>query len=115
MLRIMVEVHSKPLSQIAEQLRDAEETLLVASSSEAASRSRSIAPARTGRLRSSIGSTRLGRLEWALEAKAPYAAYVEYGTRRMVARPYMRPGAASVLPLAAAGCGRLVEEALRSV
>jgi len=62
--------------------------------------SRRIVPVRTGNLRSSLtaevsadgligwyGSNR----PWRGEASVHYAAFVEFGTRRMEPRPYLRP------------------------
>ena len=55
---------------------------------------RSLAPVRTGRLRSSIYWRASGFYlgEWVeFGASAPYAGFVEYGTRYMAPRPFMRP------------------------
>jgi HK97 gp10 family phage protein len=52
---------------------------------------RRFVPVRTGYLLSTIAlETDLGQFAYALVAKAPYAGYVEWGTRRMAARHYMR-------------------------
>ena len=51
----------------------------------------SICPVRTGFLRSTIGWWVQG-LKGVLEATAYYAGFVEFGTRRMGARPFIRPG-----------------------
>jgi HK97 gp10 family phage protein len=54
------------------------------------------APYRTGRLRRSITVERAtGRDAGTVHviAGAPYAGYVEFGTRYMAARPFMRPAA----------------------
>jgi HK97 gp10 family phage protein len=51
---------------------------------------KSIVPVRTGFLRSSIFH-RASPTQLAVGAAAPYALYVEFGTRRMAARPYIRP------------------------
>ncbi len=60
---------------------------------------RSLVPVRTGQLRDSIGavSTGKGGLEWALIASTPYALYVELGTSRQPAQPYMRPAVELVM------------------
>jgi HK97 gp10 family phage protein len=50
-----------------------------------------IVPVRTGRLRASIGITDPGRERVVIDATAPYAGYVELGTRYMRAQPYLRP------------------------
>jgi HK97 gp10 family phage protein len=51
---------------------------------------KSIVVVRTGYLRSTIYHVASG-LILELGARADYAPYVEFGTRRMAARPYMRP------------------------
>jgi HK97 gp10 family phage protein len=49
-----------------------------------------IVPVRTGRLRNSITYT-VADGQLIIMATAPYAKYVEFGTRRMRAEPYIRP------------------------
>ncbi|MCP8320941.1 MAG: hypothetical protein H3Z52_08380, partial [archaeon] len=51
-----------------------------------AQKARSIAPRRTGRLRDSIRPS-----GFMIEVRVPYAAHVEFGTRRMEAQPFLRP------------------------
>ncbi len=51
-----------------------------------AQRAKSIAPKRTGLLRDSIRPSLLG-----VEARVPYAKFVEFGTRKMKAQPFLRP------------------------
>lgn len=51
-------------------------------------------PTKTGELKSSIGSeisTSGSRTKLKLYAKADYAKYVEYGTSKMAARPFLAP------------------------
>ena len=51
-----------------------------------------VAPVDTGNLRNSITTdARPGDLRAVVEATTDYAAYVEFGTRRMRPQPYMRP------------------------
>lgn len=59
---------------------------------------RRIVPVRTGFLRSTIGHRRLAVAAFVFEATAYYAVYVEYGTVKMRAQPYMRPALWRVLP-----------------
>jgi HK97 gp10 family phage protein len=60
-----------------------------------AERAAELAPVDTGELRGSIGPQRLGG-GWAVVASAPHAGYVEYGTSKMAAQPYLRPAAQGV-------------------
>lgn len=51
---------------------------------------RSIVPVRTGHLRSTLRGQKKGRAHTVATA-CHYAFYVEGGTRRMAAQPYLRP------------------------
>ena len=59
---------------------------------------RTIVPVRTGFLRSTIGYSADG-LTLELTASAYYAGFVEFGTRRMKAEPYMRPAFYQFYPM----------------
>jgi HK97 gp10 family phage protein len=50
-----------------------------------------LVPVRTGYLKSTLGFQRLMQWMYQLFARANYAVYVEYGTSRMAAEPYMTP------------------------
>lgn len=47
----------------------------------------------TGRLRQSITALRISPLHWRVGTNVDYALYLEFGTRRMAARPFLRPAA----------------------
>lgn len=51
-----------------------------------------LAPVDTGNLRNGIAFTMTDTTAGELTSSAEYAAYVEFGTRRMDARPHMVPG-----------------------
>lgn len=62
-------------------------------------KSKAIAPVKTGLLRRSIHSVfENGGLTGLVGPSVLYGKFVEFGTRRMGARPYMRPAAEQVLP-----------------
>lgn len=52
---------------------------------------RRIVPVDTGRLKASIQVEDAGHEKARVHATAPYAGYVELGTRHMAAQPYLRP------------------------
>ena len=58
------------------------------------------APVATGVLRSSISYVRKGPGSYSIIATAPYAVYVELGTSRMAAQPYLRPALYQVRKIA---------------
>lgn len=60
-------------------------------------RARELAPVRTGFLRDSIVAYEVRPGTWHVDARAPYAAYVEYGTRYMHAQPFMTPASVEVV------------------
>ncbi|MEM1943777.1 MAG: HK97 gp10 family phage protein [Candidatus Caldarchaeum sp.] len=76
------EICGKAAERVAEVLEE--------SAGELADRARGYAPARTGRLRESIGFRRHGHAGFVVEASAPYAGYVEFGTSRTPPRRFMQ-------------------------
>ena len=53
---------------------------------------------KTGNLRSSIRAEKLGTLTWIAGASVIYGKFLEYGTRNMQARPFMRPALQNAYP-----------------
>lgn len=98
----MLEVKVEGLERFVEGMRgfrvDVQTAIREASewtAMEAANRARSRAPVRTGRLRGSI-QTLTASAESKVQVTAPYAGYVEFGTRRMRAQPFLRPSVQEV-------------------
>lgn len=60
-------------------------------------RARAQAPVQTGFLKSSIEASGRGT-DWRVDARAEYALFVEFGTRRMGARPFLIPALEAVRP-----------------
>lgn len=56
------------------------------------------APVKTGTLRRSIHTTFPSETSAVIGPSVEYGGYVEFGTRRMGARPFLRPAADAVLP-----------------
>lgn len=59
---------------------------------------KAIAPVDTGNLRNSIGTSMHGPLSAEVGPTAHYGIYVEFGTYKMAAQPYMGPAADRVEP-----------------
>jgi HK97 gp10 family phage protein len=53
-----------------------------------------ICPVRTGKLQNSIFHMQTGELQYIVGTELYYGPYVEYGTSRMMAQPFMRPAVA---------------------
>jgi HK97 gp10 family phage protein len=54
-----------------------------------------LAPVRTGELRDSIHKEEIDELNVAVGSDKQYAGYVEYGTSKMAAQPYLTPASIS--------------------
>lgn len=68
-----------------------------------------IVPVRTGALKASIEHHMEGETSGVVSAGASYAAYVEYGTVRAPAQPYMHPAFDAAQPAFEAGLAKLLE------
>lgn len=66
------------------------------------------APVDTGSLRASIGAEMTGPLSGVVPSHAEYSMYVEYGTSRMGAQPFLTPAAETVRPGFEAAMKRIV-------
>lgn len=100
------------LVQIAEKLPGEVETIVRKAAFDIEAHAKTAVPVDTGKLKSSI-SCEFPRPSQAIIAPhTDYAVYVEYGTRKQRAKPYMRPAAEKVAPAFLEACRRL-EERLR--
>lgn len=73
---------------------------------------KSIAPVDTGNLKNSIGSQDVGPLEAEVRATANYAVYLETGTSRMAAQPFMGPAADKHTPAFSDAMAQIIGGAL---
>jgi HK97 gp10 family phage protein len=81
------ELHAAVVGQVARSTYDVEK------------RAKEVVAVRTGTLRRSIHSVfENGGLRGICGPSVDYGVYVEFGTRHVAARPYMRPAARAVLP-----------------
>ncbi len=102
----MIELEIRGLEQFQRQLRRLSESMrgqvvqdaLMAGGYIIEGYAKTEVPVDTGFLRSSIQTARGPDDTVVVSAEAEYAAYVEYGTSRMAARPYMRPAAEEHMP-----------------
>jgi len=86
------------LAAAPHELRVVANTVVDEEMNKVTERARAIVPVRTGYLRSTIYSERTGFLGWEVGASAFYAGFVEFGTRYMRARPYLRPAIEEKMP-----------------
>ncbi|MEM2225722.1 MAG: HK97 gp10 family phage protein [Candidatus Caldarchaeum sp.] len=91
----MIRIHGlgealKGLSNECEKAVEDVVKLLEETAVKTAEKAREYAPVRTGRLRKSISHRKVGKTKYMVEAAAPYAGYVEFGTSRFPPRGFMR-------------------------
>ena len=77
------------LQQLIEQYPEAVGAALMRIAERVLNTSNTLVPVRTGFLKSSMAIRQDGNFQVTFYANAPYAGYVEFGTRRMAARLFM--------------------------
>jgi len=117
----MIEVSIKGLEELERKLRYLPHSIqgrvdekLGVGTGMVAEQARDFAPFLTGYLRSTIGFERRDLLDWIVYAGAYYAPFVEGGTSKMAARPFMRPALVlcepAILSLVHEGIAQALEE-----
>lgn len=104
---VTVRVVSNRLPAISAAIRPAVVAEVQRAAFDVEARAKAKAPVRTGTLRRSIHSVfSNGGLSAVIGPSVLYGKFIEFGTRHMAARPYMRPAAEAVLPKFAAAVKR---------
>lgn len=107
---VTVVVKSNRLPQISAAIRPTVVREVSKAAFDIEAKAKAKAPVRTGTLRRSIHSVfASGGLSAVVGPSVLYGKFVEFGTRRMGARPYMRPAAEAVLPKFAASVARALK------
>ena len=86
-----VVVSRDKLGAIVRAIPALEDAVLDIASEEIVDQARAIVPVDTGYLRSTIAREKVDDRKYIVKAEAEYASYVEFGTSRMAAQPYLRP------------------------
>lgn len=81
-----------PGAELLEGLEDRIGNAVNVAGTEGEATAKVLAPVDTGKLRNGIAFTMTDTTAGELTSDAEYAAYVEFGTRNMDARPHMVPG-----------------------
>lgn len=74
-------------------------------------RAQQVVPVDTGATKNSIRAKAVDELTSEVVVGTHYAAYLEFGTHKMPARPYLRPAVEAVRPAFEAAIGQAIEEA----
>lgn len=106
---VTIRVVSNRLPSMPAALREAVVAQVTTSTLDGEARAKQLCPVLTGTLRRSIHSVfSRGGLTGTYGPSVAYGFFVEFGTRHMGARPYMRPSAEYVLPRFAEQIRRLL-------
>lgn len=100
------------LSDLAPRIMDAVDAELNDAAEEIKFLAQELVPVKTGLLRSSIHVERIDHLAVQVRADADYAAYVEYGTSRAPAQPFMTPAIEAVRAGYQARIARAIKDSL---
>lgn len=87
---LRVKVDNSQLEQIAHRAPAIDGVIGVLAAEQVVTAARLLVPVDTGYLKGSITKGGAGGA-WFVEAAAHYSSFVEYGTRKMRAQPYLRP------------------------
>lgn len=94
-----IDVVYNHIGRLSEEARRLAEAAVLKAAVDVKAYAKRVVPVDIGNLENSIQSKREDPLLWTVGPRGPdYAIYVEYGTYRMRAQPYMRPAADAVKP-----------------
>ena len=111
MTSVTIKVVSNRIPQLPAAIKQAAAQQVETTARQIEATSKGLAPVRTGTLRRSIHTVlEAGGLRALVGPSVLYGKFVEFGTRRMGARPYMRPAAERHMPGFAAGLAALLRK-----
>jgi HK97 gp10 family phage protein len=108
--KIVIKYNNLP--RIARQLPEAVGAIVRKAAFDVEANAKAVVPVDTGKLKNSITCEFPSQTKAIIAPHTEYAGFVEYGTRKQRAQPYMRPAAEKVAPAFIEACKRL-EERLR--
>lgn len=107
-LTIVARIEHNRLPEQASQLRARMRQVVRKAALDIEAWAKQIVPVDTGNLKNSIQTSMEGDLAAVVSTAVEYAVYVEFGTRRMVARPFLGPAAEAVRPRFVAAAQRVM-------
>src|SRR4051812_18518023 len=106
-MSLTIVVNFNNLEKVGGELAERAEQVIHKAAHDIEARAKTQAPVRTGNLRNSI-QTVTHKLGATITAHAFYAIYVEMGTYKMAARPFLRPAVEAVKPGLIAAMSKLL-------
>lgn len=86
------------LDKAEAQIRDRARAAVAKAALDVEAEAKARAPVDTGLLRNSIAASQTGPDSWLVSSPVRYSVFVNYGTSKMAAQPYMEPALAAVMP-----------------
>jgi HK97 gp10 family phage protein len=93
MMGITIQVVSNRAPELQGRMRQRGGVIVAQTARRVEAGAKTLAPVDTGALKNSILASQVRDFTWEVGVGVAYAAYVEYGTSRMAARPYLTPAA----------------------
>jgi HK97 gp10 family phage protein len=90
-MSVTIHIKSNRFAEIAKQFHNEASQVVRKTTLDVEAGAKRLAPVDTGLLRNSIQSVMEGDLTGVVFTNVEYSVYLEYGTRKMSARPFMTP------------------------
>lgn len=110
--QVKITIQSNRFREIARKAHKAANVIVRKAAIDVEAHAKAVVPVDTGMLKNSITTEYPTETSAIVAPHTEYEQYVEYGTRRQRAKPYMRPAAEKVRPSFVVACEKL-EEHLR--
>ena len=95
-MSVTIHIKSNRFAEIGKQFHNEASQVVRKTTLDVEAGAKRLVPVDTGLLRNSIISTMESDLTGVVSTNVEYSVYVEYGTRKMSAQPYMTPAAEAV-------------------
>ena len=97
-MKVVTRLTMNRLPQLSAMLQARAEQIVSKTVYDVEAQAKTVVPVDTGNLKKSISTELVKPLEGVVSTGVEYAEYVEYGTSKMAAQPYMTPAAETVKP-----------------
>lgn len=97
-MKVVARLESNRLPELSAMLQARAEQIVAKAAYDVEAEAKTVVPVDTGNLKNSIATDIVKPLEAVVGTGVEYAEFVEYGTSRMAAQPYMTPAAEVVKP-----------------
>ena len=97
-MKVVARLTMNRLPELSGMIQARAEQIVSKATFDVEAEAKTVVPVDTGNLKNSITANLVKPLEGVVSTGVEYAEYVEYGTSKMAAQPYMTPAAETVKP-----------------